>query len=137
MSNSGRGMKAWPSKIAVRMRGEFFSRQATSGPAPPSKEVESRSTTPEGAMAISAPHLPWSRLRAKLFLLGSKVRATLRWIKYVVLYEDWLDYVVHKVERRRGVLVELTARERRWPLIFLWPKAFKLLGRRGEPRRRA
>ena len=56
--------------------------------------------------------------------------------QYVVLYEDWLDYVVHKVERRRGVTVELTDRERRWPLIFLWPKAIRILGRRSEPRSR-
>ncbi|MEO8879445.1 MAG: hypothetical protein ABI446_03535 [Gemmatimonadaceae bacterium] len=64
----------------------------------------------------------------------SKMRATARWAKYVVLYDDWLDYVVRKVARRSGVTIELTARERRWPLIFLWPKAIQYL--RSRPQRR-
>jgi len=51
-----------------------------------------------------------------------------------VLYDDWLDYVVRKIARRSGVTVELTARERRWPLIFLWPKAIQYL--RSRPQRR-
>lgn len=65
----------------------------------------------------------------------SKARATTRWAKYVVLYDDWLDYVVRKVARRSGVTIELTARERRWPLIFLWPKAIQYL--RSRPQRRS
>jgi hypothetical protein len=60
-------------------------------------------------------------------------RATLRWAKYVALYDDWLEYVVRKVERRSGVALELTGRERRWPLVFLWPKLVRFLAR---PRRR-
>jgi hypothetical protein len=55
-------------------------------------------------------------------------------MKYVVLYDNWLDYVVRKVARRSGVTIELTARERRWPLIFLWPKAIQYL--RSRPQRR-
>lgn len=65
----------------------------------------------------------------------SKMRATLRWAKYVALYDDWLEYVVRKVERRGGVVLTLTPRERRWPLLFLWPKLLRFLGRR--PRRPA
>ena len=64
----------------------------------------------------------------------SKVRATARWAKYVVLYDDWLEYVLRKIARRSGVTLELTARERRWPLIFLWPKAIQYL--RSRPQRR-
>jgi hypothetical protein len=52
---------------------------------------------------------------------------------YVALYDDWLDYVVHKVARRSGVAIELSPRERRWPLIFLWPKAIRFL--RSRPQR--
>jgi len=63
----------------------------------------------------------------------SKVRATLRWAKYVALYDDWLDYVVGKIARRSGVAIELSSRERRWPLIFLWPKAIRFL--RSRPQR--
>ncbi|MBI5709955.1 MAG: hypothetical protein HZC42_06565 [Candidatus Eisenbacteria bacterium] len=74
------------------------------------------------------------RLVARLWFAGSKLRATLRWAKYVALYDGWLDYVVNKVERRSGVVIELTPRERRWPLLFLWPKALRFLASR--PRRR-
>ena len=50
--------------------------------------------------------------------------------RLVALYDDWLDYVVRKVERRSGVTLELTERERRWPLLFLWPKALRYIARR-------
>ena len=73
-----------------------------------------------------------TRARARAWFGWSKVRATLRWLKYVALYDDWLDYVVRKIERRSGVRLELTERERRWPLVFLWPKAVRFIaGRRG------
>jgi hypothetical protein len=42
--------------------------------------------------------------------------------------------VVEKVARRGGAAVALTERERRWPLIFLWPKAVRYL--RSRPQRR-
>lgn len=77
----------------------------------------------------------WSKLRAAMYFRRSKLRATARWLKYVALYDDWLDYIVHKVARRSGVSVELTARERRWPLIFLWPKVIRFL--RTRPQRRS
>ncbi len=73
-------------------------------------------------------------LRSEWYFRRSKVRATARWAKYVVLYNDWLDYVLRKIARRSGVTLELTARERRWPLIFLWPKAIQYL--RSRPQRR-
>ena len=74
------------------------------------------------------------RLRVALYFRRSKVRATTRWFKYVWLYDDWLSYIVQKISRRSGVEIELTPRERRWPLIFLWPKAFRYL--RSRPQRR-
>lgn len=81
------------------------------------------------------PRPPGARARAlaRAWFGWSKVRATLRWLKYVALYDDWLDYVVRKVERKSGMTVELTERERRWPLVFLWPRALRFIARR--PRR--
>jgi hypothetical protein len=75
-----------------------------------------------------------ARLRVGLYFRRSKLRATLRWLKYMSLYDDWQDYLLRKLERRSGVRVELTERERRWPLIFLWPKAIRYL--RTRPQRR-
>jgi hypothetical protein len=69
-----------------------------------------------------------------MYFHRSKRRATLRWLKYIALYDDWLEYILQKVARRSGQTVELTPRERRWPLIFLWPKAIRFL--RTRPQRR-
>jgi len=73
------------------------------------------------------------RRRQERWFARSKRRATMRWAKYILLYEDWLTYVVEKVERRSGVAIELTERERRWPLIFLWPRVMRYL--RSRPQR--
>ncbi len=78
-------------------------------------------------------HGTWDTLLASVYMRRSKLRATLRWAKYVALYDDWLDYVVGKIARRSGVAIELSSRERRWPLIFLWPKAIRFL--RSRPQR--
>jgi hypothetical protein len=51
----------------------------------------------------------------------------LRWGKSILLYDRWLDYLREKAERRTGTPLELSPRERRWPLIFLWPKAVRLM----------
>lgn len=75
----------------------------------------------------------FTRLRSATFFRWSKLRATVRWAKYIALYDGWLEYAVQKVARRSGTVITLTARERRWPLVFLWPKAFRYL--RSRPQR--
>jgi hypothetical protein len=55
------------------------------------------------------------------------VRATARWGKHVLSFEGWLDYIVRKVSRHSGQAIELTPRERRWPLVFLWGRALRYL----------
>ena len=86
--------------------------------------------------AYRDPHPPTALARAlaRVWFGASLARATLRWAKYVALYDDWLDYLVRKVERRGGMAIELSARERRWPLLFLWPRLFRFLTRRSGPR---
>jgi hypothetical protein len=61
------------------------------------------------------------RLVCRSYFALSLVRATLRWAKHMLTFEDWLDYLVRKVERHSGQRIELTPRERRFPLVFLWP----------------
>jgi len=70
------------------------------------------------------PHL---RMVYSTYFVLSKARATARWFKYMVTFEGWLDYINRKIQRRAGFEVEVTERERRWPLIFLWPKLFQVL----------
>jgi hypothetical protein len=75
---------------------------------------------------------PTSRDRAllRLYFLRSKCRATLRWFKHIVTFDDWLTYIQRKVERRTGLSVEITPLERRYPLVLLWPKVVKVLASR-------
>lgn len=56
----------------------------------------------------------------------SRRRAKLRWPKGIILLDNWLDYLLAKVERTYGVKLELTPRERRWPLILGWKHYFRL-----------
>lgn len=70
----------------------------------------------------------WTRLRWSWYFRRSRLRATLRWSKYVFTYDDWLDYIVRKLRRRTGLELEIGPAERRWPLLLLWPKFFRVLG---------
>jgi hypothetical protein len=92
----------------------------------------------DGRYAYARPAGAGARAAARLWLAGSRLRATLRWAKYVATFEGWLDYVAGKVERRTGVRLELGPRERRWPLLLLWPKFFRVMrARRRAPSREA
>ncbi len=73
---------------------------------------------------------PMARLRRFAYFSFSKLRVTARWFKHVLTFENWLPYLVRKVERRTGMRVELTALERRLPLIFIWPRVFRVLRNR-------
>lgn len=67
------------------------------------------------------------RLRLSAYFWLSKIRATLRWAKYVVTFDDWLDFILRKATRHSGQAFDLSPRERRFPLIFLWPRVFRYL----------
>ena len=89
------------------------------------------------AATIYRLRVPPTRLdqwRVRWYFQRSKARATARLLKHVVLYEGWLDYIVRKIERSGDKKIELTPREQRWPLIFLWPRFFRYL--RDRPQRR-
>jgi hypothetical protein len=79
---------------------------------------------------VYAPVRPVSA-RQVLFLRAyfawSLVRATARWAKYVVTFEGWLDFIVRKARRHTGQDIVLSERERRLPLVFLWPRVVRYL----------
>lgn len=81
----------------------------------------------DGRYADARPLTRGQRARVIYYFKRSKLRATARWMKYIWLYDGWLDYIHRKVERRGGTVIELTPRERQWPLLFLWPKAIRFL----------
>jgi hypothetical protein len=67
------------------------------------------------------------RLRLRSYFTKSMLRSTARWGKHVLSFDGWLDYIVRKASRHTGQPLELTARERRWPLLFLWGRVFRYL----------
>lgn len=88
-----------------------------------------------GAFTWTRPPGRGTRLLMSAYFARSKARATARWIKHLATYEDWPFYIVRKLERRAGLHVEVTERERRWPFIFLWPKLVRVLRELNRVRR--
>jgi hypothetical protein len=87
----------------------------------------------EGLYTPGRPATAGERLRSRLYFRWSLVRATARWAKYVVTFEDWLEFLLRKVRRHSGQEIELTERERRMPLVFLWPRLFTYLRHKDKP----
>jgi Phosphatidate cytidylyltransferase, mitochondrial len=56
----------------------------------------------------------------------SRRRAKARWPKGIILVDNWLDYLLAKVERTYGTKIELTPLERRFALILGWKYFFRL-----------
>lgn len=81
---------------------------------------------PHGYRLVSSPGAAEQR-RWRGHFRRSKVRATLRWFKHMLTFDNWLPYVQRKVERRLGKRITLTPLERRWPIVFLWPRALRVL----------
>ncbi len=75
-----------------------------------------------------------ARARWALYFRWSNARATARWFKHMITFQEWMDYIARKVERRMGLVLEPTPLERKYPLIFLWPKLFKVLAARRRPK---
>lgn len=76
---------------------------------------------------LAAPVTAGSIRRWRWHFRRSKARTTLRWFKHTVTFANWLPYVVRKVERHTGRTIHLTPLERKLPLIFLWPRAIRVL----------
>jgi hypothetical protein len=73
---------------------------------------------------------PVERARIDSYFRRSKARATMRWVKLIWLYDDWLEYLRQKVGRRSGHVVDLTPQERKWPWLLLWPKVIRYISSR-------
>jgi hypothetical protein len=86
-----------------------------------------------GRYALARPATARERGGSRLYFRWSLVRATARWAKYVVTFEDWLEFLLHKARRHSGQTIELTERERRLPLIFLWPRVIDYLRHKDKP----
>jgi len=89
-----------------------------------------------GEWAPTRPVDDMETFRWTWYFRRSIVRSTTRWVKHVMSFEGWLDYLLRKASRHSGEDVQLTERERRWPLVFLWPRVVRYLRakqRKGRP----
>lgn len=57
----------------------------------------------------------------------AKVVTVLGLLKTSLTFDDWVSYVLWKIERHSGKPVELSERQRRHPFLFAWPVLFRLL----------
>lgn len=60
----------------------------------------------------------------------AKVVYLLQLLKTALTFGNWLPYALWKLERHTGVRLVPTERQRRHPLIYGWPLAFRVLWRR-------
>lgn len=90
----------------------------------------------DGRYRLATPVGASERRRWRWHFARSRIRSTTRWLKHTVTFDNWLPYVVRKAERHTGTTIELTGLEQRWPLLFLWPRAIRLLRSRSSERGR-
>jgi hypothetical protein len=83
----------------------------------------------DGSYGLARPVTGPERARLRGYFAWSLIRATARWAKYVVTFDDWLEYIVRKAERHSGQTIVLSPRERRYPLLFLWPRFLRFYRR--------
>jgi len=57
---------------------------------------------------------------AQWLLVRSRARAFCRWPKNALTVDKWVDYILLKIERTRGVRITISPHERRFILIYVW-----------------
>ena len=67
-----------------------------------------------------------NQFRTKLFIRRSIIRAKLRWPKSIYTFKGWVDTLINKIERTKGIKIELSEKERKYALIYGWKYYFKL-----------
>lgn len=60
------------------------------------------------------------------FIRRSRTRARLRWPKNMFTVDQWLDYILAKIERTQGMKIEMTPTEKKFWYIFGWKYFFRL-----------
>ncbi len=82
----------------------------------------------DGSMRIALPASETALLARTVqrWLARSRRRGKQRWPKYMFLYENWIDYVIDKIERTKGIRLEPSERDKRWWPIFGWKYFFEL-----------
>lgn len=100
--------------------------RAALGAVPVQVEVVPGTAPPRYEAAISAPARFLSRLVWAIRSLQGKGLSVLRLAKGLFTFQGGPEYVAWKIERHSGIKVELTARQRRYPLLALWQVVWRL-----------
>jgi hypothetical protein len=88
--------------------------------------AESGARLDESSQRLIVPrHVAAPRTQLARRLASSRRRALLRWPKYLLTYDGWLDYLTNKLART-GSPVVLTSWQRRLPLILALPILYRL-----------
>ena len=70
------------------------------------------------------------RIRWELMRRYARALGLVRLLKTAFTFDDWVPYVLWKLERHTGKRIETTERQRKHPFIFGWPIILPLLFRR-------
>ena len=73
--------------------------------------------------------LPARRARTNALLARSRRRMFARWFKYMVTLDGWVDLMLEKVERTKGIRIEMSPLERKYAYIFGWKYFYRFLRR--------
>jgi hypothetical protein len=65
--------------------------------------------------------------RAARLLASSRRRMYARWFKYMATLDGWVDLMLEKVERTKGIKIELSPLERKYAFIFGWKYFLRML----------
>ncbi len=68
----------------------------------------------------------WSPVSWWLRRIQGKILSFLRLTKAALTFSGGLDYLLWKIKRHSGVYIEPTRRQRKYPLIFIWPLLWRL-----------
>lgn len=68
----------------------------------------------------------WRGLSVHWLLRRSRFRAQLRWPKGMVTVENWVDYVIAKIERTKGIQIQMTPRQKKLWFIYGWKHFYAL-----------
>lgn len=67
------------------------------------------------------------RLAYDWFIRSSRIRGVLRWPKFLLTVEDWVDIILAKIERTKGIKLDPGPWTRRYPIVLGWPYLLKVI----------
>lgn len=73
--------------------------------------------------------LPARRAATEALLARSRRRMYARWFKYMMTLDGWVDLMLEKVERTKGIRIEMSPLERKYAYIFGWKYFYRFLRR--------